>query len=409
MAAVNASWRFVLTRSIDLLPLGELTQARGRTLSLKLNDAGSASFNIPMNDDLGQFIQPYTHSIIAYRKGSTGTLAVWSGYVNTIEEDITNNRMTVNCVGWLQRFAKSIVHKDYLFQAVEDGTIIYSLVTSASNPGVADPSLLSAYEFGSAQNSAVHFDGASVMWPSGSKPNTPTWVKWGGSLPNEGAGGSTAYVASAGRNVSYSKYQTNTLQAIMDMVNLESGCDIDIDVLTRQFFVYRKKQRVRDGSNPAQPAVIFGYGWGPSNVSSVSRQLDGSTVVNSLIVVGGTASTPAISSDQPSQTAYGFIEEMASLSDLSGLNANQTLLYYANAEVAIRKTPRQLYSLTPFNWTSGSSVPEPFVDYRIGDVVRLGINAKPRLQTQLGVRVFGMSFNIDEEGNEKIGALQVSP
>jgi hypothetical protein len=49
------------------------------------------------------------------------------------------------------------------------------------------------------------------------------------------------------------------------------------------------------------------------------------------------------------------------------------------------------------------------VDYQTGDLVKLGIVARPRIIQQLSVRVFAMNFSIDEEGNEKIGQLQVSP
>jgi hypothetical protein len=329
---MNATWKFVLARSIDLLPLGELTDARGRSITLELNKPGSLSFNIPMDDDLGQHIQPYLYSVIAYRKGSTGAIAAWSGYVSTIEEDISNNRMTVNCVGWLQRLEKSIVHKDYNFQAADDAAIIYSLVTRASQPGVANPTTQAGFEWPSGTSTATHFDGASVAWPTGSKPNTPTWIKWGGTLPNEGVGGSTAYLAvtsvtlgSAGRNMNYVKYQNNTLQAIMDLVILENGCDIEIDPLTRAFNVYRKKMRTRDGSNSLQPSVIFGYGWGPENIQQISRQIDGSTVVNSLAVTGGEGAGTVIVPDSTSQGLYGLIEESTSISDQSGINASNTI------------------------------------------------------------------------------------
>ena len=35
-----------------------------------------------------------------------------------------------------------------------------------------------------------------VPIPAGSNPNTPTWMTWGGTQPNEGVGGATAYKSS---------------------------------------------------------------------------------------------------------------------------------------------------------------------------------------------------------------------
>jgi hypothetical protein len=392
MELANASWRFVLARSYDLLPLGELMNARGRTISLKLNDPGSASFNISMDDDVGYQIMPHQHALMAYRKGSTGLKLIWSGYVNTIEEDIANRRMTVNCTGWLSRFSKRIVHKDYVFSATDDGDIIGNLFYEASLPGISYPS--ATIEFGSGTSTATHPDGLVARWPPGSRPNTSSMLKWGGKVPNEGVGGATAYVAvtapsmgSAGRNITYLKYQANVLQAMLDLTNMENGCDIYVDPATRVFYVFRKRQKIL-------PGVVFGYGWGPENISSITRQLDGSTVVNWLLAIGGSATTPQPAKDDASMAAYGLVEEVVSLSDLTGQSANNSLGYYASAEVAIRSTPRQIYSFTPFNWHPEGSVPEPFVDYDIGDLVNLGVVSKPRINTKLNVRIFGMSFAI---------------
>ena len=87
----TATWKFMLARSRDLLNLGELTQARDRQLQLVLDRSGSLSFNIPMSDVLGSQIYPIEYAVKAYRSGSRGLKLVWSGYVNTVEEDALND------------------------------------------------------------------------------------------------------------------------------------------------------------------------------------------------------------------------------------------------------------------------------------------------------------------------------
>jgi hypothetical protein len=68
-----------------------------------------------------------------------------------------------------------------------------------------------------------------------------------------------------------------------------------------------------------------------------------------------------------------------------------------------------MFSFTPFPWTDGSSVPEPFVDYRIGDRVRLVAKHDPRIDVNTNVRIFGINVGISEEDNEALGQLQVYP
>jgi hypothetical protein len=414
MASNIAQWKFVLARSSDLRPLGELMQARNRSLTLELNASGSASFNIPMDDELGWQIQPREYAVLCYRHGSTVAKLAWSGYVNTIEEDITGNRMTVNCTGWLDRFATRTTHRNLIIAIRDDADLIGFLIFDATLPGidVSTPSTGPWPTFSSGVTSATHFDGAVMNWPANSSPNNPAWVEWGGVVPNEGPGGATAYVALTGaarRSANWQKHQVNVLQAIIDLTNTENGCDIYIDPLSRKFYVYRKRQVIRNGTVPGVPAVVFGHGWGPQNIAQMGRTIDGSTVVNWALVNGGPGTTPAVAADAASQSAYGVIEEVVSLTDQVGEAANITLATYANADILFRSTPRQIYSFTPFNWTRDSSIPEPLVDYNVGDLVKLGVVAKPRVNIRSDVRVYGMSFSIDDEGNEKIGTLKVSP
>lgn len=389
-------WKFVLCRSTDLIDIAELTQARQRQLNMSLNNPGSLSFTIPLDDEFGQLIYPIEYAIKAYRVGTTGTRLIWSGYVNTIDENVTENKMTVNCVGWIERLNHFIVHRDDLqFTDWDDAEIVHRLIQAANNR-IGSGKI----EHDSGVTSTRYPDGTEFRWPAGSTPNTPTLLKsgWPG-VPNEGPGGDTAYVE-ARRSVRYVKYQTNIGQAIKQLTEVENGLDIWVDPATRIVYMYRKKCRVL-------PEIVFGFGAGPNNLLNYSRQLDGSVLTNYMYVSGGAGSIPQAAIDEDSQDIYGPFEDTASISDRGGIEANDVLRYYAGAEVIFRSRPRVIHSITPFGFSPENSVPEPFVEYDIGDQVTFMAIHEPRIRTVQQVRIFGMSISIDEEDNERINSLQI--
>jgi hypothetical protein len=153
--------------------------------------------------------------------------------------------------------------------------------------------------------------------------------------------------------------------------------------------------------------VVFAYRWGPDNLSAFQRQIDASQIMNTIYVSGATA-TYGPGTDAASIAAYGAFEEQVSLSDVYDVNV---LTAYGAEEITFRRNPRIIYSVTPFPVGSAKKrVPDPLIDYGLGDQVYLTAKYPPRLSlSNQAVRVFGMDITIDEEGNEKLGALQLSP
>lgn len=413
-------WKFVLGNSLDLSPVAELSQARGRSLGLLHNRGGSAAFNYPMTADYAELINTWTSCILAYRWNWRATQAlkagggvgnvwdlIWSGYVATIDEDITGNNMTVNAVGWLNRLDKRILrrNRDYIYVAgsgVDDAEIIYDLLSEVN--GVANGEHPGGTSSAPIQQSVNTY---TVYWPTGSKPNTPTWLKRGTKLPNEGPGGATAY-APAYRGKSYQQYQ-NILSAITELTDVENGCDIYVDPTTRELNIYRKRRVVRD-------MVIYGHLWGPNNIAQLGRQIDGTTQINYHVSTGRPGTVPKYQDDITAMQQVGPLEEMASLSDVvdtvtTPTGVSQSILWtYSAGEITLRTNPRIIYSLTPFAYTPDGGVPEPFVDYGIGDQVRFTAHPNKRVQiSNQAVRVFGMNVTIDDNGAEKLGQLQFTP
>lgn len=379
----NAKWKFLLANTNDLSSIGELTQARGRQLNLRLNAPGDASFSLPMSNDLAGSVSPLSTAIKAYRAGSTGTKLIWSGYVNAVEEQ-GDGMMTVSCVGWLQRLFLRLLrqNKTYPFVAstsTDDSVIVADLLAEA--------------------NLTTAPDGYVVPIITGASPATPTLITWGGTLPNEGAGGATAYTNQfLGKQ--YQKWQ-NIGQSIQELTELMNGCDIFVTPDTRNFYVYRKRQVIR-------PEVVWGYNWGPNNVQSFGRQLDATSVVNYVNAQGRYGQ--GASDDPTSKNAYGLIEEQIALSDVVDPPTGPSVLAtYAAGEVVLRSQPRVIYTLQPFPYTIGGRVPEPFVDYGMGDRTYITAIKKPRINVaNQGARIFAMSVGIDEEGNERLGPLQLN-
>lgn len=381
-----ARWTYKLCSSHDLAKIGDLKRASGKSLTLTLNKAGSATFTYPMDAEYAEDINPYVNGIKVYRNN----VLIWSGYILTVDENVTANSMTVSCVGWLQRLEKRFLRQKKIYTyvpgvnppatatAVDDGDIIFGLLAEA--------------------NLAVGPDGYVIPVVPGSVPFTSTWLQQGQKLPNEGPGGATPYTP-AMRGRTYEIYQ-GILSGIDEMTNLENGCDIEVDPLTRALNIYRKKQRVLED-------VVFGYNWGPKNIAQLGRQIDGSTAINYMVASGRSGVVPRYDDEPAYQQQYGLLEEMASLSDVSD---ERVLQVYSAGEVFMRRNPRVVYSMTPFTYSEENGVPEPFVDYTIGDYVYFSAVHKPRVNIiKEGVRVFGMTVSEDAEGNEVLGQLQLSP
>jgi hypothetical protein len=391
-------WRFILATSSDLRPIGELFNARDKQLQLVLNRSGSCSFTLPMTDGMAEFISPLSTAILAYRWSTKSKVwrLIWSGYINTIDEDVSSDRMSVNAVGWLQRLEKRLLWRDLNFpyqvnSSTDDAAIISALLTHA-NGGLA------VGTYGPGISTATIPGGPQVSWPVGSVPNLPSYIQWGGVLPNEGLNGSTAY-ASAYRGKAIPK-GASILQQIIELTNLENGCDIWVDPSTRTLNVYRKKRRILS-------SLVFGYQWGPNNIKQFRRSIDASIVTNIHTSSGSAGSTPGQAIDSSSLGAYGPFEEAVNLSDVRDTTILQG---YSGAEVAIRSQPRQISSITPFPFTEGSGIPEPYEDYDVGDQGRFSaVHARRISISNQSIRLFGISVSEDNEGNENIGQLQISP
>jgi hypothetical protein len=205
----------------------------------------------------------------------------------------------------------------------------------------------------------------------------------------------------APRNKTVQKY-TYVGATIEELQGIENGGDIVVNPLTREVTWHRKYRRVRDD-------VVLGFQWGPRNVRAFGRNLESDSQVNYLVTSGAPGTTPQYAHDTTQQSTIGLLEESVVLADVKD---NNVLLAYSGGEILIRNNGLITYTVQPFPlpYDRPSNVPEAFLDFRVGDQVRLTAVHPPRVGIRgQAVRIFGMSVDIDDNGVAALGPLQVAP
>jgi len=205
---------------------------------------------------------------------------------------------------------------------------------------------------------------------------------------------------------------TKHAQAIMTLVEQEAGFDFDVNPLTRKITVYYNNIKGSIyGKGSDQTNTIFGYNFGPKNILSTSVSVDSSIMANRFNAKG--TYDQGVAFDENSVLTYGLFEETQTLSDVVDINI---LLGYAGAETAYRLTRFKTYESTPVPYDGNKDSIAVFDDYNIGDITYLnvvspnisgGYTENPTVLVQnKAVRIFGLSINIDEEGNERVTNIQ---
>lgn len=362
-------WKFILATTSNNANIGELVAA-DKQLQLVLNRPGSLTFKMPLDGRLSESVQRYTTYVKAYRTGSLGSQLVWSGPIWNIDEQAHDNVMNISATGWFEVLNHRFLRYEKQYTAAIGGDIAFDLINIANNQkdgplSVANP------------------DGTGTVKPTGILVGTRTDTQT--------------------RTIKYPQWH-NIGQAITELSDIENGYDFEITPDTRTMNIYASSF----GSNLRRDRTIaqFGFKWGPHNLLQFSRTTDMSTLVNSQIATGKFGH--ALSQNLTSMSTYGLFEDIQSLSDVDNTAILQA---FANGEVAIKSSPRVIYQMLPHPWSSKHKhVPEPFVDYRLGDHVYVSVSGVPRISiSHQSVRVYGISITIDEAGSERVSTLQVSP
>lgn len=411
--SILPKWRFKLVDSADMTKLGFL-DVSDRNVNLVHNAAGTAGFRMSMDNQYAKNIWPYTAGVVTQRWSPTTNLWTdkWSGYVSDIDEDYDTEMMTVTVVGWLQWLEERIlrVTKDYTSVNPSTGTdwldweiirdiLLYANQTTIPVPGQADYVVPTVFK---------DSDGVTLR-------TLP--LQWGGAVGafTQFGNGRKGWPADRG---------TQLLEIVKRLCEVENGCDIRVDPVTRKLYVYDKKMTVR-------PNVQYGFRRGARNIKNFRRRLDTSSMKNYFEALGPANLTPQYSDTkgfpnpvvsrmlgmpaygENSMNFYGLMEDSANISDAKN---GQVLATYSAQEVYFNSTARLLYDITPLPFVAPdnpgqkSNIPEPFEDFEVGDQVYVSAERAPRLFiNQQGMRTFNMNVSIDNDSNsEVLSALQVS-
>jgi hypothetical protein len=415
--SISPKWKFWLIDTIAMKRIGELT-VPDRTLNLTHNAAGTASYRMSMDHKLAANVWPYTSGVEARRWSPKTKLwsTKWTGYTSDIDERYGEDMMNVTVVGWMQWLEERIlrVNKDYTSNNPDTGTpwkdweiirdiIVYANRDSIPVPGQADyvvPTLFA--------------DPSATAGSPAAAARYPLPIQWGGVIGDFSTHERKGWPADRG---------TQLLEIVKRLCDIENGCDVRVDPLSRKLYVYDKKMSV-------QRDCQFGFRTGSRNLSDFNRKVDTSNSKNYFEAIGPSNIVPAYAdtkgfpnpvvdrnSGMPalgenSMAHYGLMEDATNVTDAKNATVLQT---YAAQEVFYNSTARLLYDLTPLPYTlpedgKPSNVPEPFEEFEVGDQVFVSAKRPPRINiSKQGMRTFNMNVSIDNSSNsETLGSLQVN-
>jgi hypothetical protein len=157
--------------------------------------------------------------------------------------------------------------------------------------------------------------------------------------------------------------------SIQELSDIESGPDINVDPVTRQLnLVAWDEYTVRDD-------IVLGYNWGANNLK-----------------------------DMQWQDEYGNFSQYVTLT-----GANQTILEpYAVEQLVILSRPLLTYTIIPHPRMNNLG-PTLFDDFQIGDGIFFSAIKDCVQINRQQVRVFGASISLDDNDNEIVSSLQITP
>lgn len=350
--SVAVTYRFDLLDASDMSAIGTLP-ASSKSFDMDLLSWGlnQASFSIPLEHALAYELYPIKTAVRIVRNG----VIIASGMVWNIDSRGSSGMVQVTVAGWNQllnfrelRQAKSYTDDDAA-DIIEDLIDTVNAQTDAATP----------------------------------TPNVrPMWVTSG------------TKQASVNRTRKYEVGQ-NLGAAIQELNTIESGVDIVIDPVTRALNVLAAR-----GSNLTE--VKFGYRSWPANLLDAGETFDTGETVNRFTARG--RGVPQFAEDRD---AMDFLGQMLERSESLDVPDTAVLLAYAGGEVVYRALPPLHYSIQPMPYDGTHRVPEPFVDYDLGDTVYFSANHGRIQVNNQAVRVFGIAINVDDESNEIITGLRV--
>jgi hypothetical protein len=358
----QARWRAVITNSA-YKPLGEIYSADGISFSRSLNKLATVSFNVPFTVPNFQTMADLAGYVKLYRNTSLQFFGPLITSEETADREKTSMALTAADAGWILQ--KRLAGKSSTGQQF----------TTATNVAAISKTLIDT------ENTAAE---------TGIKTDAVTLT----------AGSARTYTAGPYRPV---------LQCIAELGSALDG--FDWRFVPIENWVNGAVSGSKIGYFDAQTLIgvdnkvtVFEYGAGTrTNVYgySFNRSRDGQATRvylpnGDFSIVAGPATNTAAEA-----AGWGRLEDVLSLPDIT----DSTMQGQIVAEhTAVRGYPRQIIKITPhIDPGVTGRVPQPFVDYNVGDTVYAKIIAQGTTRFQGAVRVYGINVSIEAEtGFERV-------
>lgn len=391
------TWSFIVT-DLNGVVHGELARASARKVALPHKRVPSASCTVPLTDPLAPTLADTDCLLKCYRTDSnTGTKTLaFHGPVVSVEENgsTEGHSLAVTAAGPFWRLAKRLIPASKLQAGVQFGS-----AGSTQVLGQIAHDILSNVN-------GENFTGITPNVAGMQTATTQGWVgKW--FLKNAAEG-----IAELSAGLNTFEFRVNPTEAA---VTGGVGGWPQIGVFQTALTL-----------GQSRPDAVFEYGTTRANVVSYSRPVtrDG-MVTNALVSVsgwpdsverdaagvekyhlvqraGGALIVPPAAPASPAITARGLFEEVV---DDAGILDDTLRWSIADYHVLIRQQPRQMITFNP----APNARPAPFVDYDVGDTVRGRAIVNGILRFDALFRIWGISFDVDENGNEVVSLELVAP
>src|ERR1039457_3251071 len=105
----SPKWNWWLCKTSNLGQITELNSAHSKSLQVMLNQPGTATFWMHLEDEKTNYIEEHKTCVVCYRNGK----AVWSGPVYKCVENADNTSnatLNVTAMGLFELFNKRMVH-----------------------------------------------------------------------------------------------------------------------------------------------------------------------------------------------------------------------------------------------------------------------------------------------------------
>jgi hypothetical protein len=352
--SLNPNYEFSLARSSDLVQIIGIENTIGSpNLNQQFNKPGIAGLILPIDSMAALLVKKRSTCLIISRNSKI----IWTGAVTSIVTDAAGGTVQLGFTGWIEEL-------DHRHVRASD---VASLIFVNQTSGAIIQTLLSTVNAQTDSNGVVR----------------PTHVTFGSSSDTQL------------RTRSY-KAGENYGAIIRELIEIENGCDVTIDPLTRKLYV------TSSTSYSDRTSVVFGFGVNPPNLSNVIQTEDGLTIFNRQNAVGANGAVISADDTTAINDAGIMLENWVSLSDLSD---SGIVGAYVNAELVYTRYGTITYQLTP---DSLGDVYRPYDDFILGDKVYFSAERGRLNVHRQAVRVFTLSISI-ENGNEIISELGVSP